>query len=181
MPNWLDLLPDDLVKMIWKWVFILNYNDSINSIVLLGTRIIRQVFYVPYPFNNIYNDPATSLRLQISFTSKIYKKESYYSNLLKEMCDVNLFYKEKTIIKDNYWKGAFEQYEDLVTKKQRELFLPLYGKPPKKNLYNILAENNYVFPKNEFGETIKLGKDKIFKYMYKSWTRKRIIKEIMSL
>jgi len=152
MSNRLDLLPEELIQLIWKWV----HKDCLSGIIL--EHLI---------FNTI-ND--------FYITTRIIKRRGHYYDILKDKYNVTLFSKSKTYFCNLKW------YDLWLNKKQEKMFVSWHINRLKEDLVKILVLNGYEYPeKKKIVGGLQGFSSPTRKYMYKSWTKKRIIKEIMSL
>ena len=175
--NYLDLLPEELLQHIWKFI----YNDHLNNMLIQYANIKtwdEKVLFSPYC---------------LKITREISKKKGYYHDILKEKYNVILFsrlyyyvpcnpgnsYEEDFIrnFADEMSGGLTNSVEGYRPYPHPVLLNVLRNgdKYTKQDLYQMLFYNGYVkwvmgieYPPNQ-------------KFMYKSWTRDRIIQELMSL
>tara|TARA_R110001632_G_scaffold128090_4_gene241977 strand:- start:127 stop:594 length:468 start_codon:yes stop_codon:yes gene_type:complete len=151
-----DLLPEEIIQIIWKFI----YNHNLEGI----------------PKSNISFD-NDNLRLTVG----IKKRKGYYYDILKEKYNVTLFDKKKLFVTrpqaiEHFSRKSFPlaySYE-AWDGRWRSTF-KMVGHS-KQELQEMLRQNNY---KLYDGTTEPI--DVIYAgTMYKSWNRQRLIKELMS-
>tara|TARA_R110002096_G_scaffold421697_1_gene627641 strand:- start:4 stop:501 length:498 start_codon:yes stop_codon:yes gene_type:complete len=163
---YLDLLPEEIIQIIWKFI----YNDNLEGIPTAR----RLSGLCCCGGENLWWD---NLRLTVG----IKKKKGYYYDILKEKYNVTLFDKKKLFVTrpqaiEHFSRKSFPlaySYE-AWDGRWRSTF-KMVGHS-KQELQEMLRQNNY---KLYDGTTEPI--DVIYAgTMYKSWTRQRLIKELMS-
>ena len=178
MINRIDLLPEEISTHIWKFVF----NNTIDS--LIKNKEVRDEIGMDY----------TDTRCCF-ITKELTKKTGFWYDKLKKDYNVVLFKKELWGIP---WNAQICSYEDnYINADRNKLFCSHFGfgstqtyenkffcnslrngeKYTKKDLYKQLELNNYILYNPDLDKELYINK----KFMYKSWTRDRMIKELMSL
>jgi hypothetical protein len=174
--NYFDLLPEEIIQYIWKFI----YNDNLKELE-------NVMSYREERFRSLYQNGMC-----VNITHKLIKRRGYYHNILKEKYNVVLFSREYNCLP---WKFEDLNYEDFVRSKwvnnrltNSKLWYYSLGnithkiylnslrnsnKYTKLELFKMLEDNGYEMAWKD----IDINK----KYMYKSWKRDRIIKELMSL
>ena len=166
MVTYLDLLPEEIIQLIWKFI----YNDNLERILTARNRAGLGLFGGDYLWRDY-----------LLLTVGIKKKRGYYYDILKEKYNAVLFDKKKLNVRqsqaiENFSRTWFPlaQSYDAEEGRWRSTF-KMVGHS-KKDLQEMLRENNY---KLYDGTTEPI--DVIYAgTMYKSWTRQRLIKELMS-
>ena len=170
---YLDLLPEEIIQIIWKFI----YNDNLEGIPTAR----RLSGLCCCGGENLWWD---NLRLTVG----IKKKKGYYYDILKEKYNVTLFEKTKMYrvsqsqAIENFSRKSFPlakshqvqewDWNGGVWREGRtESSFKIAGHS-KKDLQEMLRENDYVM----FPDSCIIPK----LVMYKSWTRQRLIKELMS-
>jgi hypothetical protein len=176
--NYLDLLPEELIQYIWKFI----YNDNLKEL----ENVMSYREQLPSPYQN---------GMCVNITQNLIKCRGYYHNILKEKYNVVLFTRNKWLVP---WQLNDRTYDDFVGKSVNGLTESKFGyyhpygkykrnikhkihlnslrnsnKYTKLELFKMLEDNGYEMAWKD----IDINK----KYMYKSWKRDRIIMELMSL
>ena len=159
MVTYIDLLPEEIIQLIWKYI----YNDNLERLYdIVGLK-------------------DQSIRLTIS----VKKRKGYYYDILKSEYNVVLFNREF------YYNYCLQQYERNYIGRRR--FRDTKGLTESCDCgnNNKLRCSEY-YNKKVLREMLRLNCYKLYdnhttspyKYagtMYKSWTRNRLLKELMSL
>jgi hypothetical protein len=177
--NYLDLLPEEIIQYIWKFI----YNDNLKELENLMS-------YREERFRSLYQNGMC-----VNITHKLIKRRGYYHNILKEKYNVVLFTRDCWLVP---WQLNDRTYDYFVDKwVNNGLTSSKFGYYPigefkrnikhkihlnclrnsdkytKLELFKMLKDNGYEMACKD----IDINK----KYMYKSWKRDRIIRELMSL
>ena len=172
--NYFDLLPEEIIQHIWKFI----YNDNIKE--LENDRSNRE--QLPSPYQN---------GMCVNITQNLIKRKGYYHNILKEKYNVVLFKRNKWLVP---WQLNDRTYDYFVDKwvnngLTNSKFGFLAGEATHDKIYLNCLRNSNKYTKLEL---FKMLEDNGYemawkdidinkKYMYKSWKRDRIIRELMSL
>tara|TARA_R110002110_G_scaffold411521_1_gene635962 strand:+ start:59 stop:556 length:498 start_codon:yes stop_codon:yes gene_type:complete len=163
---YLDLLPEEIIQIIWKFI----YNDNLEGIPTAR----RLSGLCCCGGENLWWD---NLRLTVG----IKKKKGYYYDILKEKYNVTLFEKTKMYrvsqsqAIENFSRKSFPLAYSYEAEEGRWRSTFKMVGHSKKDLQEMLRENGYVlYDPTEYYTFIPRD------VMYKSWTRQRLIKELMS-
>ena len=160
---YLDLLPEEIIQIIWKFI----YNDNLEGIPTAR----RLSGLCCCGGENLWWD---NLRLTVG----IKKRKGYYYDILKEKYNVTLFDKKKfynvsqSQAIENFSRKSFPLAYSYEAEEGRWRSTFKMVGHSKKDLQEMLRENDYVM----FPDSCIIPK----LVMYKSWTRQRLIKELMS-
>lgn len=184
MINRIDLLPEEISTHIWKFVF----NNTIDS--LIKNKEVRD------KIGKDYSD-----RFCCFITKELTKKTGFWYDKLKEDYNVVLFKKERWGIP---WNAQICSYEThYINAERNQLFCSHYGYNPKRQDSQEMFINKFAnskeYTKKDLTKELLLNgyrvcPDKLedkrhyiillknqVKWVYKSWTRRRMVKELMSL
>lgn len=196
MMNYIDCLPEEIIQHIWKFI----YNDSLKEIPMCAYANKRDYFVNRGgPFSEFIDTDIKLLRI----TKEVIKKTGHYYNILKEKYNVVLFHRKYFRDMDEIWEyfeilkhrnhsfltqsilfyhdtGGEKMWCNLLRNGKYKWKISSSDNPKsfvkfftKENLLKMLEINGYV-------ESIYHRQTKKRPY-YKSWTKDRIIKELMSL
>ena len=157
--NRLDLLPEELSQHIYKFVF----NNALDGIIKK-----KKKDYGPYGY--------------IKITYSITKKEGYWYDKIKE--NSNLVFFKINRMKHMFNNYSFDTRRNLVFcgKENYSQRVALdYAYKGKEYLTDQLLLNGYVMY-DKANEDFHINKKKktSIKFMYKTWSCKRMFKELMS-
>jgi len=173
--NYFDLLPEELTQYIWKFI----HNDIFTELEMVMSHKQKNL---PY-------DRGRCVRM----TKQLKKRKGHYHNILKEKYNVVLFSRVNYYVPWELNHQNFDGYmmnsiDGLINStfgflagdaKNEKIYLNCLrhsNKYCKMMLKGMLSDNGYrVFC---YGYTDKRSNHK---FIYKSWTRDRMIKELMSL
>jgi hypothetical protein len=162
--NYFDLLPEELIQHIWKFI----YNDNLEGIIssLIGIGFVE---------NNV-----------IRTTIAVEKRQGYYYNILKRDYNVVLFNR-----KYRYFHCPERYNDDInITRCNDNSLINLTTTYPCDYNYSNVMRKTYDYNKKHLQKMLKDNGYKLYdgttgpyKYvgdMFKSWTRDRLIRELMS-
>jgi hypothetical protein len=159
MPTYIDLLPEEIIQLIWKYI----YNDNLD-------RVITQ----RYIFVGLKDQ---SVRLTVS----VKKRKGYYYDILKNKYNVVLFNREFT------YMCSLQHYEKYCIRNRRLGWSKGLTESCDCGINNKLRGSEY-YNKKDLREMLRLngytlydGRVRCRGAMYESWTRNRLLKELMSL
>jgi len=176
--NYLDLLPEELIQYIWKFI----YNDNFKEL----ENVMSYRERLPSPYQN---------GMCVNITQNLIKRRGYYHNILKEKYNVVLFARNCWLVPWQLNDRTYDYFVDKwvnngLTSSKFGYYLNFLNnsdelhkihlnclrnsnKYTKLELFKMLKDNGYEMACKD----IDINK----KYMYKSWKRDRIIRELMSL
>jgi hypothetical protein len=163
--NYFDLLPEEIIQHIWKFI----YNDNLEKIIssLIGIGFVEN----------------TVLRTTIA----VQKRQGYYYNILKRDYNVVLCNR-----KYRYFDCPVRYNNDIITTSfDNNSLRKLTVSTLCDDIHRNVLRNSYYYNKKDLQKMLKDNGYKLYdgttspyKYvgdMFKSWTRDRLIKELMSL
>jgi len=159
MKTYFDRLPEEIIQHIWEFIF----NNTIKE--------IREKH--PKDFGNS--------QFCCLITKSLSKKEGFWYDKLKKDYNVVLFAKERWEIPFNYGYYNFNYEDNYINQKKNKIFASTYGCCAYKNYTTKIFCNNLRNSKEYSKDYLKKQLLLNQRIVYKSWTRNRMIKELMSL
>ena len=156
MPTYIDLLPEEIIQLIWKYI----YNDNLNQI--------------PHSVIGLKGDTV------LHITTSLIKRKGYYYDILKRDYNVVLFNRKFHYIYHAPQAYDWKYLRDRRLRANKGLTDSDFWQKNslrgseyynKKVLREMLYENGYK---------LYYGTTRCGKAYYISWTRDRLIKELMS-
>jgi hypothetical protein len=161
MPTYIDLLPEEIIQLIWRYI----YNDNLDRVITCS----------------FWKDQHPQLR---RLTVSIKKRKGYYYDILKNKYNVVLFNREF-----NYM-CSLQHYEKMFIRYRRLRATNGLTESCDCGINNKLRGSAY-YNKKDLREMLRLNGYKLYDgrtspyihtgTMYESWTRNRLLKELMSL
>ncbi len=164
MKTYFDRLPEEIIQHIWKFVF---YNTI---------KEIRE----KHRYGSIPKDFCNS-QFCCLITKSLSKKEGFWYDKLKKDYNVVLFAKERWRIPWIFQYGYYNYEDNYINQKRNKIFASTYGccayKNYTKKIFCNDLRNSKEYSKDYLKKQLLLNQ----RIVYKSWTRNRMIKELMSL